>query len=165
MNDLPIPNTAILTDGSAARLDKNDQIWLKNDRDWKERNRKYLDDNPEIWSSDLKARAFVEEEVARLREKRWKMESLGISAVEYRANPPRGLSFGMKRLIQLSWNEAEKAASGLQWATYKALWEWSGSHFSSDKQDKFWDEHGKKAFYKRINKVRKACGFSPVWEA
>lgn len=151
--DTPIPNTAILRDGSAVRLDKHDQQWLKHDAWHKENNQKLMETCP---------RGFVNEEIARLQEKGWEMSSRGIEAVEYRDKPPAGLSFGMRRLIQLSYNDAHKAASGSQWRTYVALWEWSGFYMSVSKQDVFWDKFGKEAFYRRVNKIRRACGFEEM---
>lgn len=35
------------------------------------------------------------------------------------------------------------------------IWEWSVFRFSSQKQETFWNRHGKAAFYRRMNRVRK----------
>ena len=50
---------------------------------------------------------------------------------------------------------------------YIFVWIWTTARFSnnfsaSDKQDKFYTIHGREAFYRRINRVRKICGFKPL---
>jgi hypothetical protein len=52
--------------------------------------------------------------------------------------------------------------------SWLALRRWSSVLFSGADgraQDAFWNKHGEKAFYARINKVRRACGYCPIENA
>jgi hypothetical protein len=80
-------------------------------------------------------------------------------------NLPCRLKPSAKAHLSYTKAEAERMLSGKHYATYLALWEWSGFRFSGragDKQDAFWHKFGRDAFYARINKIRAACGFTPL---
>lgn len=45
---------------------------------------------------------------------------------------------------------------------YLAVWRWSAVRFGGvddTVQNQFWNDHGQDEFYRRINRVRRACGF------
>ncbi len=77
-----------------------------------------------------------------------------------------GLKPRLRELIRLSYNEAEALGLGWRtWSGYLALWEWCAVRLggnASRKHDQFWRKHGPVAYYARINRVRKACGFEPI---
>lgn len=66
-----------------------------------------------------------------------------------------------------SFNEAANLArQGMikdrAWLAFTRVWEWASFHFSSDKQERFYQTYGKQAFYEKINKTRAAFGFPPI---
>lgn len=77
-----------------------------------------------------------------------------------------GLRPAIKRLIALSYNDAERVGPGWRtWAGFVACWEWCQVRLSGragDKHERFYAKHGAQAYYTRINKVRAACGFAPI---
>lgn len=45
------------------------------------------------------------------------------------------------------------------------VWEWAAPRhggIASIRHDVFWNQHGKAAYYRRINRVRAAFGFNPI---
>lgn len=42
------------------------------------------------------------------------------------------------------------------------VWEWIRPLFSSRKQDRYFKERGREAYYAKINRTRKAFGFAPL---
>ena len=55
--------------------------------------------------------------------------------------------------------------SAADFAGYKAVWAWSSAKFGgsiADRHEAFWNQFGQDAYYRRINKVRAACGFALI---
>lgn len=48
---------------------------------------------------------------------------------------------------------------------YCSVWDWSAPRWTGRagmKQESFWGKYGKNAYYKRINKIRRAFGFTEI---
>ena len=147
--------------------------WLYADASWRKANR--LPDSPSM----LALYGHAQEEIARLRELRWAMEREGIAQLltdedltALRASGEAvdvsrpGLKPHLRRAIQLSYIEAQRQfGGGRTWEAYVALWEWCSVRLGGSaarKHDQFVDRFGYPAYYARINRVRKACGFAPI---
>ena len=146
--------------------------WLDTDRAWREANR--LPANPSM----LALHGHAQEEIMRLGELRRAMErehiaqlltdedvtALRASGEAIDLSRP-GLRPAVKRLICLSYNDAEAIGPGWRtWAGFVACWEWIAPRMAGragKKHDQFWQTYGREAYYARINRVRKGCGFEP----
>ena len=81
---------------------------------------------------------------------------------------PRPVSIAIKPALRpflyMSKDEAERAISDPRlMAGYRAVRRWAACNFSGcdgEVQEAFWVKFGQDAFYARINKVRRACGFT-----
>lgn len=162
---------ARLISGEVVRLSKECDClthtgphWQHVDQLWKESNRRLL---------ELSPLGFAREESARLQELLHTFQTEGIAKLltEEEGAPlvrRGGLRHHLRKSLLLSRNDAEKHLGGRALRSYLALWEWCGHRFSGragQKQEAFWEKYGKEAFYRRVNKVRAACGFEPLIEA
>lgn len=180
---LPVYTHARLTCGRVVKLSKECACrthtgphWLAADRDWRERNRSAITAKPESVTA-LTLYGFAGEESARLSSLGYAMQREGVSqlltaddvlalraggeAVEERA----GIRPALRKALGLSLNAAEQCLDGRTLRAFRAVWEWSAPRMGGEagrKHDAFWERHGKAAYYARIQRVRKACGFAPL---
>lgn len=164
---MKIYTCARLESGEVIRLQKECDCvthagphWQHADRLWKESNARLRESSP---------LAYAHEESARLRELLYVFQREKIAQLlteEEGAHLVRpGLRHAVKQALHLSRNDAEKHLGGRTLRSYVAIWEWCGFRSggrAGAKQEAFWQAHGKEAFYRRINKVRAACGFAPM---
>lgn len=71
----------------------------------------------------------------------------------------------MRPFLGLSLYDAQQRLTGRQYHTYFYLWLWSAPRFSephATKHERFWKKVGRLEYYKRINKVRAACGYKLI---
>ncbi len=55
--------------------------------------------------------------------------------------------------------------SDRDYLTFRAIWTWSSPKLGGPaeiKHEQFWRRFGAEAYYRRINKVRAACGYAPL---
>ena len=182
MNRQPLYTCARLTTGQIVPLRKDCDCvthtgphWLYSDQSWREANRAEIGGSPSM----LAPRGLAIEEIARLRELARAFAANGIAQLltpedvdAIRAGGEAvdvsrpGLRPAIKRLIGMSYNDARTYGPGyLTWAGFVAVWTWAAVRLGGEagqKHDLFYAKHGAAAYYARINKVRRACGFAPV---
>ena len=97
---------------------------------------------------------------------------LAPTGVSRPSNDARGTNMKnkLKSLMHLSIAQVERMeANGYVDATlaraFRRVWSWSSERFSGDadaRQQAFWDRYGRRAYYRRINRVRTAFGFPTI---
>lgn len=67
--------------------------------------------------------------------------------------------------VERMWNQGR--LSDREWHRYRFAWTWCAARWSNvcragEKQERFWNRFGKEAYYRRMNRVRRICGFAPI---